>query len=157
MLFCISKERKEDIKMETDSLELLKECDAGVKMGISSLDEVIESVSDLELRDILEESRNRHYILKKRVEEYLKKYREEGKEPPTMAKAMSWAKTNWKLAVGESDHKVADLVTDGCNMGIKSLHRYLNQYPAAKKEIRGLAQNLVGIEEELGKRLRNYL
>ncbi len=143
--------------MEADSLKLLKECDAGVKMGISSLDEVIESVSDLELRDILKESRRRHEVLKKRVEEYLKKYREEGKEPPTMAKAMSWIKTNWKLAVGESDDKVADLVTDGCNMGIKSLHRYLNQYPAAKKEIRGLAQDLVVVEEELGKKLRNYL
>ena len=143
--------------METDSLKLLRECDAGVKMGISSLDEVMESVSDLELKDILRESRDKHKVLEKRVEEYLKKYREEGKEPAMMAKAMSWAKTNWKLAIGESDNKVADLITDGCNMGIKSLHRYLNQYPAAKKEIRGFAQDLVGVEEELGKKMRNYL
>lgn len=143
--------------MEKDSLELLKECDAGVKMGISSLDEVMESVSDLNLKEVLRESRNKHEVLEKRIEEYLKKYQEEGKEPPIMAKAMSWAKTNWKLAVGESDPKVADLVTDGCNMGIKSLHRYLNQYPAAKKEIQGLAKDLVVIEEDLGRMMRKYL
>ncbi len=143
--------------METDSLNLLKECDSGVKMGISSLNEVIESVSDLELKEVLQESRNTHELLKNRVEKYLEKYQEEGKEPPVMAKAMSWAKTNFKLAVGESDEKVADLVTDGCNMGIKSIHRYLNQYPAAKQEIRGLAQDFVIIEEELGRKLRKYL
>ena len=143
--------------METDSLNLLKECDSGVKMGISSLNEVIESVSDLELKEVLQESRNTHELLKNRVEKYLEKYQEEGKEPPVMAKAMSWAKTNFKLAVGESVEKVADLVTDGCNMGIKSIHRYLNQYPAAKQEIRGLAQDFVIIEEELGRKLRKYL
>lgn len=143
--------------METDSLNLLKECDSGVKMGISSLNEVIESVSDLELKEVLQESRNTHELLKNRVEKYLEKYQEEGKEPPVMAKAMSWAKTNFKLAVGESDEKVADLVTDGCNMGIKSIHRYLNQYPAAKQEIRGLAQDFVIIEEELGRKLKKYL
>lgn len=143
--------------METDSLNLLKECDSGVKMGISSLNEVIESVSDLELKEVLQESRNTHELLKNRVEKYLEKYQEEGKEPPVMAKAMSWAKTNFKLAVGESDEKVADLVTDGCNMVIKSIHRYLNQYPAAKQEIRGLAQDFVIIEEELGRKLKKYL
>jgi len=143
--------------MEEDSLKLLKECDAGVKMGISSLDEVEESVSNLTLKGILQESRNEHEVLKMRVEEYLQQYKEEGKEPSAMAKAMSWVKTNMKLAIGESDDKVADLITDGCNMGIKSIHRYLNQYPAAKEEIQKLAHDLVCVEEQLGRKMRNYL
>lgn len=143
--------------MEEDSLKLLKECDAGVKMGISSLDEVMESVSDTELQNILKESKKTHERLKKKVEEYLKKYQEEGKEPAAMAKAMSWMKTNMKLAVGESDEKVADLVTDGCNMGIKSVHRYLNQYPGAHKEIRELAEDLSCAEENLVRDIRKYL
>ena len=121
--------------MEDDSLKLLRECDAGVKMGISSLDEVMESVSDMTLKNILKESKKTHEKLQGRVDEYLNEYQEEGKEPNPMAKAMSWVKTNMKLAVGESDETVADLITDGCNMGIKSVHRYMNQYPAAKKEI----------------------
>ena len=126
-------------------------------MGISSLNEVIESVSDLELKEVLQESRNTHELLKNRVEKYLEKYQEEGKEPPVMAKAMSWAKTNFKLAVGESDEKVADLVTDGCNMGIKSIHRYLNQYPAAEDEIKNLARRTIETEEALRAELRTYL
>lgn len=143
--------------MEEDSLKLLRECDAGVKMGISSLDEVMESVSDMTLKNILKESKKSHEKLQGRVEEYLNEYQEEGKEPNPMAKAMSWVKTNMKLAVGESDEKVADLITDGCNMGIKSVHRYMNQYSEAKKEIQKLADDLVCEEEHLARDMRGYL
>jgi hypothetical protein len=44
---------------------------------------------------------------------------------------MSWMKTNMKLSMEDSDATIADLMTDGCNMGVKSLNRYLNQYKAA--------------------------
>ena len=36
---------------------------------------------------------------------------------------MSWMKTNMKLAMDTSDAAIADLMTDGCNMGVKSLHK----------------------------------
>ena len=29
-----------------------------------------------------------------------------------------------------SDKPIAELITDGCNMGVKSLNQYLNQYQA---------------------------
>lgn len=34
-----------------------------------------------------------------------------------MAKSMSWIKTNMKLIMDELDETIADLMTDGCNMG----------------------------------------
>jgi len=66
-------------------------------------------------------------------------------------------KTNVKLGMDESDATVADLITDGCDMGTKSLYRYLNQYEQADHTSKGLCKKLISIEEKLCKDLHGYL
>jgi hypothetical protein len=61
------------------------------------------------------------------------------------------------MALDESDKTIADLMTDGCNMGVKSLHKYLNQYSAADAESKGFAKRLIQIEDDLAKQIRQYL
>lgn len=143
--------------MDDDSIKLLRECDAGIKMGISSIDEILEKVSDEKLKQTLRDSRQAHEKLEKEIEQELDRCREEEKEPAAMAKAMSWFKTNMKMAMDESDATVADLITDGCHMGIKSVHRYLNQYPAADERVRRHAEELAELQEKLAKDMRAYL
>ena len=74
-----------------------------------------------------------------------------------MAQGMSWMKTNVKLAMDESDATIADLITDGCNMGVKSLIRYLHQYHAADEETKDIAKKLIKQEEELSIHMRSFL
>ena len=74
-----------------------------------------------------------------------------------MAKGMSWVKTNMKLAMNESDNTIADLMTDGCNMGVKSLGRYLNQYKAADEVSKDITKRLINLEEKLAIDIRQYL
>lgn len=74
-----------------------------------------------------------------------------------MAKVMAKMKTSMKLDDKGPDSTVADLITDGCNMGVKSLYRYLNQYPAAEEQIRKLTKEVAEAEETLVKELREYL
>ena len=74
-----------------------------------------------------------------------------------MSRGMSWLKTNAKLAVDDSDSMIAELMTDGCDMGVKSLTRYQNQYPAASGHARALAGQLIDAEEQLSNELRRYL
>ena len=74
-----------------------------------------------------------------------------------MAKGMSWIKTNVKLSLDDSDKTVADLITDGCNMGVKSLHRYLNQYEAADEKSKEITKRLIQLEEQLAVDLRPFL
>ena len=57
----------------------------------------------------------------------------------------------------ESDNTIADLMTDGCNMGVKSLNRYLNQYKAAEEKAKDITKELIRIEEQLSKDMRQYL
>lgn len=143
--------------MENDTVRLLRECNAGIKMGITSLDEVMEHVQDRDLKHMLEKSRQTHVKLGDETHAFLNECRDEGKEPAAMAKMMSWMKTNMKLGGEESDRAVADLITDGCNMGVKSLYRYLHQYPAAGDRAKALTEKIIREEENMVKSLREYL
>ena len=143
--------------IEQDTVKLLRECDAGVKMGISSIEDVVEYVKNEELRDKLVKCKNEHVKLEDEIKELLDKYNDDGKEPAVMAKSMSWVKTNVKLAMNESDETIADLMTDGCNMGVKSLNKYLNKYEAADEVSKDICKRLINLEEELAIDIRSYL
>ena len=142
---------------ENDTLKLLRECDAGVKMGVASINDVLPDVKADKLRRELTDCRNQHEVLLSEIKEKLAQHCDKGKEPAPAAKGMSWMKTNVKMAFEHSDNTVADLITDGCNMGVKSLHRYMNQYKNADAESKGIATRLIGLEDELAKQMRVYL
>ena len=61
------------------------------------------------------------------------------------------------MGMDESDQTIADLMTDGCNMGVKSLNRYLNQYKAADEVSRDIAKRLIDLEEQLAVDIRKFL
>ena len=140
-----------------DTVKLLKECDAGTKMAVTSIDDVMDKVTDDALKGLLQESKNHHKELEKEILDNLRKHNAEEKEPNPMAKGMSWMKTNIKMGMDNSDKTVADLITDGCNMGIKSLYKYLNQYKNADENAKKLCNKLIDIEETLRKDLRDHL
>lgn len=141
----------------TDTVKLLKECDAGTKMAVSSIDEVLENVTDSELKNLLQESKNHHEKLENEICELLDSHGAGEKDPNPIAKGMSWMKTNMKMSMDNSDHTVADLITDGCNMGVKTLNRYLNEYENADSKSKQICGKLIAIEEELCKELKDYL
>lgn len=143
--------------IEQDTIKLLRECDAGIKMGVSAIDEVLDFVSEDDFKKYLDECRDKHKELENEIQKLLDKYHDEGKEPNPMAKGMSWIKTNVKLAINESDKTIADLITEGCNMGVKSLNRYLNQYEAADEKSKDITKKLIKLEEKLAVDIRKFL
>lgn len=142
---------------ETDTVQLLMECNSGIQMAVYSIDEVLKDVKDSSLKKMLSESKKQHETLGNETHELLSRCGEEPKEPTPMAKGMSWIKTNTKMMFEDSDRAAADLITDGCNMGIKFLYRYLNQYQAADKNAKSLTENLIRTEEDLRHQICNYL
>ena len=143
--------------IEQDTIKLLRECDAGVKMGISSIDDVLNNVHADALKQQLSTCKSEHKKLEKEITFHLNRFHDDGKQPNPMAKSMSWIKTNVKLAMDDSDATVADLMTDGCNMGVKSLNKYLNQYAAADEVSKDITKRLIHLEAQLAVDLRDYL
>lgn len=143
--------------IEQDTVKLLRECDAGIKMGVASIDDVLHYVRAEPLKQCLADCKNEHQNLEREVESLLSEYHDTGKDPNLMAKGMSWMKTNVKLAMEKTDSTVADLITDGCNMGVKSLNRYLNQYKAADEVSKDITKRLINLEAQLATDMRGYL
>lgn len=143
--------------IEQDTVKLLRECDAGIKMGIDSIEDVIDHIKAKDLHQKLSTCKQEHKQLQTEVEQLLDKYQDDGKNPNPIAKSMSWMKTNLKLNIEDSDATVADLMTDGCNMGVKSLNRYLNQYQAADEVSKDITKRLINLEEKLTVDIRQYL
>ena len=143
--------------VEQDTIKLLRECDAGVKMGTASIDDVLDHVKGDAFRKRLTVCKREHNQLQDEIQRLLDKYQDEGKNPNPMAKSMSFMKTAMKLSVDDTDATIADLMTDGCNMGVKSLNRYLNQYKAADEVSKDIAKRLINLEEKLTVDIRQYL
>jgi hypothetical protein len=143
--------------IEQDTVKLLRECDAGVKMGVASIDDVLEYVGSEQLQKRLSKCKDEHEALGSEIRQLLSKYQDDGKEPNPIAKTMSEMKTSIKLTFKESDHTIADLMTDGCNMGVKSLNRYLNQYKAADEVSKDITKRLINLEEKLAIDIRGFL
>ena len=143
--------------VEQDTIKLLRECDAGIKMGVKAIDDVYSHTSSHKIRNFLDECKREHKKLDKELQELLSKYHDDGKEPNPVATGMSWIKTNVKLGLDDSDKTIADLMTDGCNMGVKSLNKYLNEYEAADEVSKDITKRLINLEEQLAIDMRDFL
>ena len=143
--------------IEQDTIRLLRECDAGVQMGVSAIDEVLQFVRSDDMRTRLSACKREHEELGTQIRQSLDRYGDEGKEPNPIAKGMSWLKTNAELRIKPSDSTAAALVTDGCNMGVKSLNQYLNEYEAADEHSKDVAKRLIHLEEKLTADMLGYL
>lgn len=143
--------------IENDTIRLLRECDAGATMGADSIEDVLDDVQDPTMRQMLRDCGSAHDGISGEIRAQLHRCGDAGKKPSAMAEAMSRAETWVKLKVDRSDRTIADLMTDGCNMGVKSLSRYLNQYAAADGPSRDTAARLIRLEAKLAEDLRAYL
>ena len=143
--------------IEQDTIRLLRECDAGVKMGVDSIEQFLPHVRSSNLKARLEKSRSEHEKLAKEIEHALARYQDDGKSPNPIAKTMSTMKTNMELMISEDDKTIASLMTDGCNMGVKSLNKYLNEFEAADENSKDICKRLIHLEESLTHQIRDFL
>lgn len=143
--------------IEQDTIRLLRECDTGIQMGVSAIDDVLERVQAPDMYRRLSACKRAHESLKTEINVMLADCHDDGKAPNPLAQGMSWLKTNAAMAMNGSDQTIASLMTDGCNMGVKSLGRYLNQYEAASEDSKDITKRLIGLEQKLSDDLREYL
>ena len=140
---------------EQDTKKLLRECDAGIKMGISSLEDVVSEASDPDLEQVLKQSRQEHIRLRAETEKQLSRIKDKGKSPRTMAKSVSSLKTQFTMQSG-GDKDAAALVTKGCEKGISSLNKYLDKYHYADERSKRLTNEIISAEQQLISELNRF-
>ncbi len=143
--------------MEQDSVRLLRECNSGVIMGIESIDRISKYVRNPEFRRCLIRCKHRHMNLGRDIKSQLKRLGVSCKQPHLATSLMARMEIRIKMLVSRSDKTAADLVTQGTNMGILSISRYLNQYPMAAEEIKEISNALIQSEQQLVEEIRVFL
>ena len=143
--------------MNQDTIKLLKECNAGCKSATNSMEQVIPFINDEKFKSLIDNYNNKHIQIGDECHLLLNKVGEDEEDPKTTAKIFSWVSTELKLMVNDDIHKIADIMVDGCNMGIKSLSKYLNQYASASLESISLVKRLIILEKEFMNELLAYL
>ena len=143
--------------MIDDTKKLLKECNAGCKSATNSIEQVIEFVKDSEFKELLENYNKKHIDIGDKCHELLNNINEDEKDPKIIAKTMAWFSTEIKLMLDNTNAEISDLLIDGCNMGIKSLNKYINSYPSASSNVIDLTKKLIEIEENMREDLYKYL
>ena len=143
--------------MNSDTINLLKECNAGCKSATNSMEQVLGYVEDNKLKDIINDYNQKHIKLGDECHNLLNKYGSNEKDPQTMAKAMSFISTEIKMMTDNKTKKAAEIMMDGCNMGIKSVSGYMNQYSHANPESVSMANKIVKLEQSFMEDLRSFL
>ena len=147
--------RYDDVSQDT--VELLKECDAGCKMAIDSMEQISRYVSDDKLKTIIQKYNGAHIKLEEDIHKMLNNIGEEDKEPNPIAKASSWLQSEVKMMMNCDSKQAAHLLTDGCNMGVKTLCEYKNAYKAANEKSVKVCEKLCDLETKMAYELQPYL
>ena len=144
-------------EVSQDTIELLKECDAGCKMAVDSMEQIGKYVTDDQMKSIIKKYNGAHIKLEEEIHRTLNHLGEEEKEPNPIAKASSWIQSEVKMMIKGDSKQAAHLLTQGCNMGVTSLHQYKNQYKAADDRSVAICERLCDLETSMTKELQPYL
>lgn len=143
--------------MEEHTIALLQECSQGCKMGIKSMNQVQEYVSEQKMKKMIGQYIKAHQELEKEADRQLTEHGTDSKPAEKLASAMSWFTTEMKMMMNDDTKQAAKILMDGCNMGIQSICGFINQYSGADKESIELAKKLVKTEESFRDELKEYV
>ncbi len=140
-----------------DTAALLKECNAGCKTAVNRMEQMETYVKDPELSQLLDRFRDRHTRLGEACHALLSDLGMSEKDPRPLPDAMAKMGVAMKMAISPDTPHIADLLEDGCTMGIKSLARFRNQYPAASEQAKRITGELIDLECEMARELLAFL
>ena len=105
--------------MNEDTISLLKECNSGCKSATSSMEQVLGYVKNEKLAALIKKYDEKHIKAGDECHELLNQMNEKEKDPSKVAMLFAEMGTDMKLMLEKSAHKAADMLIDGCTMGIK--------------------------------------
>ena len=143
--------------MKKETEKLLHECTSGTKMGEHAISLALPKVTNSSLKSTLEEAMKTHAIIGDEARKMLFSAHLREKEPSPLLLMMSDAKMNAMMLVSGSSSTIASLITDGCNMGVKTISHCVNKYQNASPQAKSLANKIISAEDDLRDKLRPYL
>ena len=114
-------------------------------------------VNNAEFKSKLVGYKDDYNYLQDELDAALRDTKSEPNNPGVAAKIFATVKTEVKLTLNETDATIADLLTDGCHMGIKSLNKYLNSAKEADNRSKEITKKLIRLMDRQEFDMRKYL
>lgn len=143
--------------MKNDTVKLLLECNSGIRMGENAIKQLLPHAKSDEMRRTLEIGKSSHQALSDETCAMLKSYGRTAEDIHPIAQTLSGMKICTAMMLKESDQSIASIMTDGCNMGIKALSKYLNKYKKADDEAKSIVKRLIASEQFIENKMRDFL
>lgn len=141
----------------SDTINLLEEVERGCKMAVKSMEQISDYRLDRRLSNVIDHYKKKHIELQRQTADLLQKNGEAEKEPSVMASAMAQVTTDVKMFMRDDSTQVAKIMMNGCNMGIQSIAENVNKYRHASSQSVALAENLIKVEEDFMRDLKQFL
>lgn len=136
---------------------ILNEVNKGIKMGMDSISNISEKVTNSNLKKDLQFQYNKYNEILNKVNNQLSNYNELPKELNPMQKAMGWMTVEWNTMDDKSDSKISEMMIKGTNMGIIEGVKLLNNNPDADTKIKDILTEFVQFQENTVEQLKKYL
>ena len=143
--------------MNSDSVMLLKECDAGSKMAVESIGQFRVYAENTTLKNCLDKYIKEHEVFGSKCRKMLVENNECPQDPSKMASAFAKISTDVRMMLDKDSSKIANLLIDGCNMGIKTTTENMHKYSNATPETMNIAKEMIQLEQEMSKELLGFL
>ena len=142
---------------EENNINVLDELHKGCCMGIDAISFVLNKVDGKEFKELLEKQQEKYEDIAKKIEDLYENYSEkEPHETTTMNKAMTWYGVQMNTINDKSTSKLAELLTQGTNMGIIEGRKLLNHKNVDKK-VESLVKKYVNMQEDCIEKLKEFL
>lgn len=149
----MTKEEKNKINKD-----VLDELNKGCVMGMDAIRDILDKVEDKKFKKVLEKEFDKYKDIHHRI---LKVYECYSIEEPTTTnvinKTMTSMMTEMKLMKDNSNSKIAELLSQGTNMGIIEGKKLLNNKEKIDREVEKILKDFISMQEESIEIYKEYL
>lgn len=143
--------------MDTSTYEILKECNSGCRMAVNSIEQLAVYRTSRELQDLFSEYKEDYEKMERESIRLSEGKLQEEKFSERAAETFAWISAEIKMMFNDDISKIAEMMIDGANMGIKSITEKLNRYSEAEKESISLAKKFEKTCEKMIQDMKKYL
>ena len=142
------------IQYMNDNQRLLRESAMGLRCACESIAIAKKYARDKKMRDTLSKYLTEHRSLYERARTLLGQSYPKGTAMPLL---MTKVHTGISLSLRNDSPRVADLMLNGCNMGMKSVASAKNKNPAATAEAITVANEIIRTEEAMHREMLKFV
>lgn len=143
--------------MNSATYEILKECSNGCKMALNSIEQLTIYLKNQDMQNLFCKYKEEYEQIEREASKLSSGKTEEEKMSEKVLETFAWFSAEMKLLFRDDHAKIAEMMIDGANMGIKSITEKRNHYPEAESESIALAKKFERLCERIIKDMKKYL